>query len=115
MPAGKFDNIIWDAAIEHFTPEEIEKILKDIKSRLKENSILSGHTIVERSNGVKSLSYHEYEFKNKEDLLKLLTPHFKNVTVFETIYPSRHNLYFWAADGLLPFSPGWSHVMIQRK
>lgn len=106
LPEGKFDNIIWDAAIEHFTLDEIAKILTDIKSRLTENGILSGYTIVERPNG-KSLSHHEYEFKSKEDLLRFCTPHFKNVTVFETIYPVRHNLYFWASDGVLPFSSDW--------
>ena len=34
MPAGTFQNVIWDAAIEHFTPDEILQILKDIKCRL---------------------------------------------------------------------------------
>jgi hypothetical protein len=58
--------------------------------------ILGGYTIVERPNG-KSLSHHEYEFKSKEDLARFFTPHFKHVTVFETIYPERHNLYFWAS------------------
>jgi SAM-dependent methyltransferase len=115
MPAGKFENIVWDAAIEHFTPDEIQTILKDIKSRLTSEGILSGYTIVEKSDGTKSLSHHEYEFKSKEDLLRFLTPHFKNVTVFETIYPSRHNLYFWASDGCLPFRSDWPNVISESK
>ncbi len=114
MPEGKFENIVWDAAIEYFTPVEIAKILDDIKSRLQKNGILSGYTIVERSEG-KSLSHHEYEFKNKEDLMSFLSPHFDNVTVFETVYPSRHNLYFWASDGVLPFNYDWSGVTTCRK
>ena len=115
MPEGKFKNIIWDAAIEHFTPDEIAKILNSIKSRLTDDGILSGYTIVERSDGKKSLSHHEYEFKSKEDLLHFFQPHFRNVTVFETEYPERHNLYFWASDGLLPFGLGWSKaVTFQR-
>lgn len=111
MPAGEFENIVWDAAIEHFTTEEIEKILKGIKSRLTVNGIVSGYTIVERTDGTKSLPQHEYEFKNKEDLLRFFTPHFKNVTVFETIYTVRHNLYFWASDGRLPFRNDWSSAV----
>jgi SAM-dependent methyltransferase len=111
MPTGKFENIVWDAAIEHFTPDEIEKILKDIKSRLTDKGILSGYTIVEKPDETKSLSHHEYEFKSKEDLLRFLTPYFKNVTVFETIYPSRHNLYFWASDGSLPFRSDWPNTI----
>ena len=34
MPDGVFDNIIFDAAIEHFTPTEISSILTNIKKRL---------------------------------------------------------------------------------
>jgi SAM-dependent methyltransferase len=106
MPDGTFDNVIWDAAIEHFTPREIDDILKGITFRLTNDGILSGYTIVERAEG-KSLSHHEYEFKNKQDLLGLLSGHFQNVTVFETVYPTRHNLYFWASNGGLPFRDGW--------
>ena len=115
MPAGRFANIVWDAAIEHFTPDEIERILIDIKSRLTSDGILSGYTVVERPEGTDPLSYHEYEFKSKEDLLRFFTPHFDNVTVFETIYPSRHNLYFWAADGSLPFRGDWPNAISESK
>jgi SAM-dependent methyltransferase len=45
MPEGLFENVVWDAAIEHFTPDEITKILDDIKSRLTDDGILSGYTI----------------------------------------------------------------------
>ena len=91
MPEGKFETIIWDAAIEHFTLDEIAKILEDIKSRLADDGILSGYTIVEKADGTKSLSHHEYEFQIKGELLRLLSPYFRNVTVFETEYPDRHN------------------------
>ena len=113
MPQGQFDNVVWDAAIEHFTPDEIKKILFDIKKRLKGNGILCGYTIVERKNQTKSLSQHEYEFKNKEDLLSFISPHFKNVKIFETIYPERHNLYFWASDreDAIPFNNNWPNVI----
>jgi 2-polyprenyl-3-methyl-5-hydroxy-6-metoxy-1,4-benzoquinol methylase len=115
MPQGEYENIVWDAAIEHFTEEEIDKILKDIKSRLTENGILSGYTIVEKQDGTKSLDEHEYEFKSKEDLMRFFTPHFKNVTVFETLYPTRHNLYFWASNGHLPFSSKWTHAITSSR
>ena len=111
MPEGKFENVIWDGAIEHFTPAEIAKILEVTKSRLTDDGLLSGYTIVERAVGEKSLSHHEYEFKSKEDLLRFFTPQFRNVTVFETEYPERHNLYFWASDGVLPFGTGWSKML----
>jgi len=107
MPPGTFQNVTWDAAIEHFTPDEIETILLNIKSRLTPDGVLSGYTIVERSDGTKSLPHHEYEFKSKEDLLRFFKPHYQHVLVFETIYPGRHNLYFWASDGTIPFGTGW--------
>ncbi|MEY4938635.1 MAG: hypothetical protein RIQ93_370 [Verrucomicrobiota bacterium] len=107
MPPGLFDNIVLDAAIEHFTPPEIGALMRDIRSRLAPGGVLSGYTIVERQDGRKSLSHHEYEFRDKADLLRFLAPHFANVTVFETIYPERHNLYFWASDRTIPFDATW--------
>lgn len=45
-------NIIWDAAIEHFTPKEIDAILRHICNILSEkNGILSGYTIKARGGG----------------------------------------------------------------
>jgi SAM-dependent methyltransferase len=110
MPDGLFENVIWDAAIEHFTPDEISQIMRGIRARLEPRGVLSGYTIVEGPAG-KSLSHHEYEFKSKEDLMRFLTPHFANVTVFETKYPGRHNLYFWASDADLPFGRGWPNAI----
>jgi SAM-dependent methyltransferase len=113
MPDGVFDTVVWDAAIEHFTEDEIANIMSNIKTRLKPNiGILSGYTIVESPTGQKSLSHHEREFRSKEDLKSFFTPHFNNVKVFETIYPSRHNLYFFASDGVLPFDKNWEHITI---
>ena len=34
MPDGTFDNVVWDAAIEHFTEAEAGHVLADIKRRL---------------------------------------------------------------------------------
>ena len=108
MPDGDYDNIVWDAAIEHFTELEIAELMLQIKGRLeKKTGILSGYTIVERDDGIKHLHQHEYEFHSKEDLERFLKPHFRNVTVFETVFHERHNLYFWASDGVIPFASGW--------
>ena len=86
--------------------EEIAGVMASIKARIKPGGVLSGYTLVEREDKVKHLSHHEYEFKDKADLMRFLTPHFRNVTVFETRFPDRHNLYFWASDGVIPFQPG---------
>jgi cyclopropane fatty-acyl-phospholipid synthase-like methyltransferase len=107
MPEGVFDNIVWDAAIEHFSEIEIADLMVNIKKRLTASGILSGHTIIERADGKKMLPHHEYEFKSKEDLARFFQPHFRNVKVFETAYSDRRNLYFWASDGIVPFMPDW--------
>jgi SAM-dependent methyltransferase len=114
LPEGNFDNIVWDAAIEHFTPSEIDHLLREIARRLGPEGVLSGYTIVERPDRVKSLSHHEYEFQDKADLMRFLRPYFRSVTVFETTYPERHNLYFWASQGVLPFAPDWPSMLHQR-
>lgn len=103
IPEGLFDNIVWDAAIEHFTETEIAKLLFDIKRRLKPDGVLSGFTLLERADKHLSNAHHEYEFKSRDDLARFFRPHFRNVKVFETVYSDRHNLYFWASDGPIPF------------
>lgn len=103
IPDGPFDNIVWDAAIEHFTEAEIQNLVGRIKAVLQPDGILSGYTIVEPEHGGKHLHQHEYEFHDKEDLARFLSPHFKNVQVFSTTYPDRINLYFYASDSKLPF------------
>jgi SAM-dependent methyltransferase len=111
MPEGEFDNVSWDAAIEHFTETEIAQIIGNIKRRLTLDGVLSGYTIIEKATG-KSHIDHEYEFKSKEDLARLLRRFFTNVRVFETQwsdqFEERGNLYFWAGDGALPFDDGWT-------
>ena len=103
IPEGPFDNIVWDAAIEHFTESEITKIMERIKVVLVPNGTLSGYTILEPTHGGKHLHQHEYEFHSKEDLGRFLSPHFRNIHIFETVFPTRTNLYFYATDGTLPF------------
>src|SRR5690606_20367112 len=62
LPAGPFDNIVWDAAIEHFTELEIDKLLKEIVSILSPDGVLSGYTLTAAADGRKGNDLHEYEF-----------------------------------------------------
>lgn len=117
LPVGQFDTIIWNGAIEHFTSEEIANLVPALISRLKPGGILTGYTIAEVAPNIKQLSHHEYEFKSKEDLLRFFTPYFKRAKVIESYWPAvpqpagvvRHNLYFYASDGTLPFDQDWPH------
>ena len=115
MPKGKFENVVWDAAIEHFTPTEIAQILASIKDRLTPDGVLSGYTLVDKHDGTKHLDQHEYEFHDMADLESFLKPHFRQVRVFETIFPERHNLYFWASDVAVPFDDAWPHALVHTQ
>jgi len=112
IPNRKFENIVWDAAIEHFKETEITNLMATIKSRLVPGGILSGYTIKENHEEHMHLHQHEYEFHGKKDLARFLKPHFKNVQILETSFPNRTNLYFFASDDVLPLE---SHVSLIEK
>lgn len=103
MPEGKFDNIIWEGALEYFTEDEIQHVMRSIKSRLTDGGILSGYANIQ----TECCPGQKYVFKNRADFLRFLQPYFSNIRVFETIYPSRQNLYFFAGEGTLPFDGDW--------
>ena len=114
IPNEKFENIIWDAAIEHFTESEIKDLMSQIKSRLTKDGILSGYTIKEDHDAdAFHLHQHEYEFHNMDDLARFFKPHFKNIQVIETEFPNRTNFYFFASDGILPFDS--EHVLTVKQ
>jgi len=104
IPSGPWDNICWDAAIEHFTADEIQAIMGSIKSQMTGSGILSGYTFVEPGG---ANAYHEIAFTSCEDLKRFFTGHFRNVRVWETFNAGRHNLYFYASDGPVPFDNDW--------
>lgn len=114
MPPGSYDNVTWDAAIEHFTEAEMDQILANIKSRLVPDGILNGYTIIARPD-VKSHEDHEHEFTSREELANLMKRYFKNVLVLSTGYEDqfekRDNLYFFASDGPVPFDSGWPYAL----
>lgn len=105
LPTGTFDNVIWDAAIGHLSEADVESVLRQIKARLGTVGILSGYT--NRAAEQKAHTAHQYEFKSPADLERVLRPHFKNVLVWQTEYPKRSNLYFFASQGALPFDAEW--------
>lgn len=96
FPQGHYDVIVWDAAIEHFNLHEIRMILYKCYNRLlKNNGVLCGYTIIPTA-GWATPNAHKHEFGSAEELRALLLETFPFAATFETIYPSRHNLYFRA-------------------
>lgn len=104
MPQENFDNVIWDSALEYFNEEEIHSIMKGISARLNEGGVLSGHVVLQE----KFNEGQKYAFRNKADFMQFAHPYFKNIRTFESVYPDRRNLYFFAGNGSLPFDANWS-------
>jgi cyclopropane fatty-acyl-phospholipid synthase-like methyltransferase len=112
LPIGPFEAVIWDGAIEHFTVEEIDGIMEKIRRAMKPSARLLGYTVAEAADAPQ-LPTHETHFEGIADLGAFLKRYFKNVRVFERIHPTlqppRHNLFFFASDGSLPFDQQWTH------
>jgi SAM-dependent methyltransferase len=115
LPDGPFDNAVLNAALEYFTPQEVETLLDSIKARLTSDGILGGNSIVARRSGVAHLAQKQ-EFFSREELAALLKRHFANVAVFTTTFvdpgADRTNLYFFASDGPVPLAPGWADLLV---
>jgi phospholipid N-methyltransferase len=94
LPDGPFDNVVWDSALHHFTPQETGKILALVKERMAPAAVLSGYTEVEDI----EYAYRKVDFRDKSDVAELLGRAFKHVMVMETPDPERTNLYFFASD-----------------
>jgi ubiquinone/menaquinone biosynthesis C-methylase UbiE len=115
LPDAQFDNVTLNAALEYFTPQEADDLLRYIKARLAHNGILSGNSVVANLSRAAHLDQKQ-EFYSREELATLLKRHFGHVVVFTTTHvdPSmtRTNLYFFASDGALPLTPGWTDVLV---
>lgn len=97
FPGTDYDVITWDAAIEHFSLDQIRIVLKKCVKALKTpGGVLNGYTIIAHSS-VKSHPEHQHEFSSATELKDLLAEFFPFVGTMETEYPERHNVYFRAA------------------
>jgi SAM-dependent methyltransferase len=105
LPEGPFDNVIWDAAMHHFTLSEVAVILASAHRSLAPGGVLSGYTVIEPD---KDYAYARLHFESPEELTDVLAGEFAHVSVLETPDPMRRNLYFFASDvvSALPFAEG---------
>ena len=63
---------------------------------MQANGLVFGYTLVEDEDHV--FEHHELLFKTKEDLKNLVKKDFNNVSCFESLSETRHNLYFLAKN-----------------
>jgi hypothetical protein len=94
LPDGPFDNVVWDSALHHFTPDETGKVLALVKERMTPGAVLSGYTEVEDI----PYAYRKVDFRDKADVAALLGRAFAHVMVVDTPDPERTNIYFFASD-----------------
>jgi SAM-dependent methyltransferase len=93
LPNGRFDNVVWNTAIHHFTREEAHAILTRIAGVLTPDGTLAGHTVIETASGYE---FARQSFRDAPDLAQLLGTVFAHVCVRTTTEPGRLNLYFFA-------------------
>jgi SAM-dependent methyltransferase len=94
---SEFDVVTWDAAIEHFTQEEMNAIFASIRSVMKPGGLLAGSTVAKQAHV--QHHDHEFEFDTPTELQTFLGGHFKNVTVWERVHEDRTSYYFRCDDG----------------
>lgn len=111
MPAGPFDNIVWDAALCQFDRRELAALMLKVRSRLAAGGIFSGHVGYEI--GQTQPTFHTFD--SLESIADVLSGAFSNIRVFKTSYDRRLNLYFYASEGVVPFDPEWPGGFSRRE
>jgi len=92
FPAPEYDTVVFFAAIEHFTCEEIHHLLDKIVQVLAPNGLLLGSTLLFGKGGN---AEHAIEFETVGELESLLAPHFGQVTTWTTVWNQwRTEVYF---------------------
>jgi SAM-dependent methyltransferase len=116
LPEGPFDNVTLNAALEYFTPQEADMLMRNIKARLVPGGIVSGNSIIAQRTGVAHLDQKQ-QFFSREELAAFLKQHFPQVAILTTRFRGsemdRTNLYFFASDSVIPFGPTWPDLTVE--
>lgn len=108
LPDGPFDVVVWTPTIFAYNPAEIHTVMGKLREIMSKDARLCGWTAIEADRGGPEILWHDMN-----SLAERLKLYFKNVRAFERVYttvqPPRHELFFFASDGILPFDAEWSH------
>jgi cyclopropane fatty-acyl-phospholipid synthase-like methyltransferase len=81
------------AAIEHFSSENGARLLRKICQALEADGVLVGSTPIFEEQGFYNPE-HDNEFFAQEQLRAFLVPHFEDVEIWTSRWPSRTEGYF---------------------
>ena len=108
LPDGHFDVVVWTPTIIAYTPDEIDTFMGRLREVMRPGAQLCGFTCIEAKHAGSEILW--YDMKSLAERLKR---YFRNVRAFErvhpTVQPPRHELFFFASDGTLPFDAEWQH------
>ena len=100
----KFDVVLFNAAIEHFKPEELDFMFASLKEAMNSKSFIFTYTIVEDENDPHYLpDHHEMFFNNKEELEKIIKKYFKYTQSTQSMVDTRWNIYCVASNEEISF------------
>ena len=107
-PEGIFDVVVWTPTIFAYTPDEVHTFMTRLREVMRPNARLCGFTCIETSHRDPEALWYDMN-----SLAERLKRYFRNVRAFErvhsTVQPPRHELFFFASDGILPFDGEWQH------
>ena len=108
LPYGPFDVVIWTPTIFAYTPDEVDTFMQRLREVISKDARLCGFTCIEANHAGPGILWHDMN-----SLAERLKRFFNNVRAFERVHPTvrppRHELYFFASDGPLPFDAEWPH------
>jgi SAM-dependent methyltransferase len=110
LPAGPFDNVIWDSALTHFSEDDLQRILARVRGVLAPGGVLSGQVDYEPGG---DYSYAMLTLPDASSLARVLAGAFPHIYIRQSPDGPRTNYYFFCSGRreALPFSPEHPHVL----
>ena len=88
FPRAHYDVIAWFGSIEHFSEEEYETLIRQVKVAMGTTGVLVGSTIIVPEDSLGKANWeHQNEFTSIAQLEQFLSRDFSDVQIDLTIYP----------------------------
>lgn len=93
-----FTNVVWDAAINYFPIEELNKLFREIENSLSEKKGIFSGTVQYNEKGI-LWEHYKTNFSSEEDFLEILKRYFNRVTTRKELRGNEYTVYFAATNG----------------